>query len=184
MEEQKFQEFRGDFALLIEAGFVAVKQLDEISATRIFHSAQVINPTSTAPQIGLGYIALNKLEVKEATKIFEAVLKQEPDNYLAQTFLGICFLLNKPKRKQGEKIIKDAMEKSQDPTIQNLGAISLEWAEKDLKKLKSPFFNPSQEAKEEGNKNKKKTTWVLYVVKDVISCLMKKLKKSKSLKMT
>lgn len=156
MEEQKLQEFRSDFAMLIEAGFIAVKQLDEISATRIFHAARVINPTSTAPQIGLGYIALNKLEIKEATKIFEAVINQEPENYLAQTFLGICFLLNKPKRKQGEKIIKEAMEKATDPTIQNLGAISLEWAEKDLKKLKSPFFNSSQEVEEKGNKNKKK----------------------------
>lgn len=155
MDEQKLQEFRDDFPLLIEAGFVAVKQLDEMSASRIFHAAQAINPTSTAPQIGLGYIALNKLEVKEATRVFEAVLKQEPENYLAQTFLGICFLLTKPKRKKGEQLIKSAMEKSSDPTIKNLGAISLEWAEKDLKKSKSPFFSnpPGEEDKEEEKEN-------------------------------
>lgn len=145
MEEQKLQEFREDFALLIEAGFVAVKQLDEVSATRIFNSAQVMNPTSTAPQIGLGYIALNKLEIKDATRIFESVIKQEPENYLAQTFLGMCFLLNKAKRKKGEQLIREAMEKTDDPTVKNLGAISLEWAEKDLKKEKSPFFAQKQE---------------------------------------
>lgn len=145
MEERTLQEFREDFALLIEAGFVAVKQLDEISATRIFHAAKVMNPGSTAPQIGLGYIALNKLEVKEATKIFESVVKQEPENFLAQTFLGICFLLTKPKRKKGEQLIKEAMEKTDDPTIKSLGATSLEWAEKDLKnKDKAPFFVASQ----------------------------------------
>jgi hypothetical protein len=145
MEEQKLQEFRDDFALLIEAGFVAVKQLDEVSATRIFNAAQVMNPTSTAPQIGLGYIALNKLEIKDATRIFESVIKQEPENYLAQTFLGMCFLLNKAKRKKGEQLVRQAMEKTDDPTIKNLGTISLEWAEKDLKKEKSPFFAQKQE---------------------------------------
>lgn len=141
MVKQKIEDFKEDFSLLIEAGFVAVKQLDEISASRIFHAAQAISPNSTAPQIGLGYIALNKLEVKQATKIFEEVTEKEPENYLAQTFLGICFLLTKPKRKKGEKLIQEAMEKSSDPTIKNLGKISLQWAEKDLNELKSPFFN-------------------------------------------
>lgn len=152
MEEDKLEEFREDFALLIEAGFVAVKQLDEISATRIFHAAQVISKTSTAPQIGLGYIALNKLEVKQAAKIFESVIKQEPENYLAQTFLGICFLLSPQKRKKGQQLIRDAMEKTKDPTIKDLGAISLEWAEKDLSKkdkTKAPFFAASQPASTE-----------------------------------
>lgn len=156
MEEQKLQEFKEDFSLLIEAGFVAVKQLDEISATRIFQAAQAMSPTNTAPQIGLGYIALNKLEIKQAVKIFESVLAQEPDNYLAQTFLGMCFLLNKPKRKKGEKLINDAMEKTTDDTIKNLGAISLEWAEKDLKKKDklSPFFSKQEKEEEEEDNNK------------------------------
>jgi Flp pilus assembly protein TadD len=151
MDQEKLQEFRQDFALLIEAGFVAVKQLDETSAIRIFNAAQALNPTSTAPRIGLGYIALNKLEIKEATQIFEEVNKAEPDNYLARTFLGICCLLSK-KRKKGEKLIHEAMEKSPESTIKNLGAVSLEWAEKDLykKTSKAPFFGaPNQEASEE-----------------------------------
>jgi hypothetical protein len=152
MKEEKQRDFKEDFALLIEAGFVAVKQLDETSATRIFHAAQILNPESTAPEIGLGYIALNKLEIKEASRIFESVTKKEPNNYLAQTFLGVCFLLTKPKRKRGEKLIKDAIEKSDDPTIKNLGNISLEWADKDLNKLQkssSPFFSKNQEESEE-----------------------------------
>lgn len=141
MSKEKLDDFKEDFALLIEAGFIAVKQLDEISATRIFNAAQMLNPNSVAPQIGLGYIALNKLEIKQATRIFEDILRREPENHLAQTFLGMCYLLTKPKRKKGEKIIHDAMEKTSDPTIKNLGAISLEWAEKDLNKTKSPFFS-------------------------------------------
>lgn len=142
--EQLMQEFKEDYSLLIEAGFVAVKQLDETSATRIFTAAQVISPNNTAPQIGMGYIALNKLEIKEATRIFEEVVKKEPENYLAQTFLGICFLLNKPKRKKGEKLIQEAMSKTTEPTVKNLGELSLEWAEKDLKKQSAPFFTTKQ----------------------------------------
>ncbi len=138
--EEKLDSFKGDFSLLIEAGFIAVKQLDEVSASRIFHAAQVINPSSTAPQLGLGYIALNKLETKEATTLFEGILLKEPTNYLAQTFLGICHLLSKPKQKKGEQLIREAIEKTTDPTVKNLGQISLEWAEKDLKKEKAPFF--------------------------------------------
>jgi Flp pilus assembly protein TadD len=141
MDEDKMAEFKEDFALLIEAGFVAVKQSDEISATRIFKAAQALSPKNTAPQIGLGYIALNKLEIKEATRIFEEVTQADPENYLAKTFLGMCFLLTKGRQKKGEKIIKEAMEKTTDLTIKNLGALSLNWVEKDLaKKTKSPFF--------------------------------------------
>jgi predicted Zn-dependent protease len=149
MDDDRLDDFLDDFPLLIEAGFIAVKQLDEINATRIFNAAQAISPRSTAPQIGLGYIALNKLELKEATKLFEGVLSKEPDNLLAQTFLGISQLLNKNQRAEGEKLIRDAMEKSTDSTVKTLGAISLEWAEKDLKKKESPFFAVAEEKKGE-----------------------------------
>ena len=150
VQEDKLDDFRHDFALLIEAGFVAVKQLDETSARRLFEAAQVLKPDSTAPRIGLGYISLNKLEVKEASVIFEEVLKQEPDNYLAQAFLGISYLLVKAKRSKGEELINDACEKSDDPTIKNLCNLSLEWAEKDLKKRedKAPYFSSQKEKSE------------------------------------
>lgn len=142
--DEKISVFKEDFSLLIEAGFVAVKQLDAISSSRLFVAAQMVSPGHTAPQIGLGYIALNQLNVKEATHIFEHVIEKEPENHLAQTFLGMCYLLSKPKRKKGERIIKEAMEKSDDPTIKNLGEISLRWAEKDLTKAKAPFFEQAQ----------------------------------------
>lgn len=137
------EEFKQDFSLLIEAGFIAVKQLDAIGSSRIFVAAQMISPGHTAPQIGLGYIALNQLNVKEATHIFEVVVAKEPTNCLARTFLGMCYLLSKPKRKKGEKMIQEAMNETADPTIKNLGEISLKWAEKDLSKAKAPFFEPT-----------------------------------------
>lgn len=140
MDVVKLADFKSDFPLLIEAGFIAVKQLDEVSATRIFNAAMVLNPDHSAPKIGMGYIALNKLELKKATEIFEGVVEKEPENYLAITFLGICFLLNKQKRKKGEKLIQEAIEKSTDPTVKNLGNLALEWSSKDLSKSKAPFF--------------------------------------------
>ncbi len=146
--EEKIEELKEDFSLLIEAGFVAVKQLDAISSSRIFVAGQMISPGHTAPQIGLGYIALNQLNMKEATHIFEEINQKEPDNLLAKTFLGICYLLSKPKRKKGEKIIKDAIENTEDPTIKNLGEISLEWADKDLNKAKAPFFEQPKPEKD------------------------------------
>ena len=95
MDSIKLADFKEDFSLLIEAGFVAVKQLDEVSASRIFQAAALLNPEHSAPKIGIGYIALNKLEVKQATKIFEEITARDKDNLLAQTFLGICFLTHK-----------------------------------------------------------------------------------------
>ena len=141
MDEAIKAEFKEDFSLLIESGFVAVKQADEVSAKRIFTAAQTLSPMHTAPKIGMGYIALNKLQVKEATKIYEEVVALEPENYLAHVFYGICFLLTKGKIKKGEDIIKVAMEKTTDPTVKNLGKLSLEWAQKDLSKKNAlPFF--------------------------------------------
>jgi len=156
--EETLEKLKEDFSLFIEAGFVAVKQLDAISASRLFIAAQMISPKHTAPQIGLGYIALNQLKVKEATHIYEKITEEEPENYLAQTFLGICYLLSKPKRKKGEKIIKHAIEQSDDQTIKNLGEISLQWAEKDLKKMKSkaPFFQKKEQATSSQHEEKHK----------------------------
>jgi len=139
VDDVQMQEFDEDFALFIESGFVAVKQLDETSAARIFHAAQLISPKSTAPRIGLGWIALNKLEVKEAAAIFEKVVDQEPDNELARVFWGMSLMLQKPKRKIGEKLVQDVIAKTKDPTIKNLGELSLEWVRKDLTKKESPF---------------------------------------------
>lgn len=157
MAKTKIEHFTEDFSLFIEAGFIAVKQLDETCATRLFSAAKVLDPASTAPDIGLGYIALNKLDVGLAVKQFEKVLKKEPQNHLAKTFLGMSYLLTKPKQKEGEKLLKEAIESSDDPTIQNLGKVSLEWLEKDLKKEKPKApFTEEKEKKEEASEQRSK----------------------------
>jgi predicted Zn-dependent protease len=140
MAAKTLADFKSDFSLFLEAGFVAVKQLDETSARRLFQAAQVLSPESTAPLLGMGYIELNKLNVNEAMEIFQAIVSKEPENYLAQTFLGITYLLTKKQREAGEKMIQEVVKKTKDETIINLGKVALEWAEKDLTKLKSPFI--------------------------------------------
>ncbi|CDZ80870.1 hypothetical protein BN1013_01393 [Candidatus Rubidus massiliensis] len=129
-----------DFSLLIESGFVSVKQLDEISAINIFNAAQVLSPKHTAPQSGLGFIALNKLEVKKATDIYAQILEAEPNNHLAKAFLGICYLLAKPTRKKGEAVIAEVLEETDEESIKNLCITCSEWAKKDLNKEKAPPF--------------------------------------------
>lgn len=141
--------FDDDFSLFIEAGFVAVKQLDEKGARQVFHAAHVIRPDDPTPAIGLGYIALNKLETKEAAEIFKKVVEKHPDHHLAKTFLGMTYLLSKNKQVEGKKLIKDAMKDSDDETVKNLGKIALEWCEKDLGSRKAPFFASKKEDEEE-----------------------------------
>jgi tetratricopeptide (TPR) repeat protein len=148
-EKSLLDEFRDDYALFIEAGFVATKQLDEIAARRLFKVAQLLNPDNPASQLGIGYIALNKLQVADATKIFEGILKKDPEHHLAKALLGISFLLTKGKMKKGEKLILEAKEESDDPTVKNLADVSLEWMEKDLKKKAASLLVPAQDEEEE-----------------------------------
>lgn len=143
--ERKVALFKEDFSLILEAGFIAVKQNDEISARRLFQAAQEMSPLNTAPTIGVAYIELHKFELKKAVALYEKVLELEPDNTIAQTFLGICFLLTKNKFKKGEKLIQEAMEKTTDPTVKNLGVVSLEMAKDIAKKAKVPFFVEKKE---------------------------------------
>lgn len=149
-EKSLLEDFREDFALFIEAGFIAVKQLDEIAARRLFKTAELLNPDNLASQLGLGYVALNKLQIAEATKTFESILKKDPNHHLAQALLGICFLLTKNKRKKGEQLIEEAKAKSDDPTIHNLAEVCMDWAHKDLKaKALSPLVSSQEDDDEE-----------------------------------
>jgi len=131
-EENTLDYFSEDFALFVEAGFVAVKQLDEIAAKRLFKAAESLNPENPAPQLGLGYIALNKLRVKEATAIFEEILEKDPEHHLARALLGVAYLLTPDKKKEGEQLVVQAKESCDDPTIKNLAEVCLDWQKKDL----------------------------------------------------
>lgn len=140
LENDILEDFREDFGTLIEMGFVATKQGDEKSASDIFYAAATLDPDSPAPVVGIGYIHLNKLELEQAEEAFKEALVMDPEHHLAQAFLGISYLMDEEKRKEGERLLKDAVEKTDDPTIKELGSTSLQWATQDLKKSKAPFF--------------------------------------------
>ena len=131
-EENVLDFFAEDFSLFIEAGFIAIKQLDEIAARRLFKAAEILNSNNPASQLGFGYIALNKLRVSEAIAIFEAVVKKDSEHHLARALLGVSYLLTQDKKKKGEELLLEAREKSDDPTIKNLTQVCIEWLKKDL----------------------------------------------------
>jgi len=147
-EENPLDFFNEDFPLFIEAGFIAVKQLDDIAARRLFKAAEVLRPESSAPKLGLGYIELNKMRPQEASRIFESILEKEPKHSLAKALLGVSYLMTKDKKKKGEVLINEAKKESDDPTIQNLADVSLQWMKKDVKAAFSTPMAPSLEEKE------------------------------------
>lgn len=151
MAEDKLAPYRSDFGLMIEAGFVATKQLDETSAIRLFNAAALLDTESAAPIVGLGYIAMNKLEVKEAEKLFKKAIEMDPGHDLAKAFLGITYLLVEARRDEGKKLLNEAMENTEDPTIVNLVKTSMEWAESDLTKKRAPFFEGDEASEDETN---------------------------------
>ena len=126
---KEIEEFNQDFGLLVETGFVAVKQGDEDSAVKLFRAAQLIRPSSVEPQIGFGYIALNKLELKEAETIFNSVIEQRPDNDLARTFLGLVLMLAKTDPERGEKLVNETISTCKDASIVDFANTCLKWKE-------------------------------------------------------
>ncbi len=138
MSKDAYKNYKEDFLLLLEAGFIAVNAADEDSAFKLFKAAEVLKPESTFPKVGFGYMHLCKLELKQATKIFREVLDKEPDNEMAKTFLGICMTLIPNEVAAGEKSLKE-LTQSGDSSIQKLANIAIEFAEKFVKKSSSPL---------------------------------------------
>ncbi|MCH1429367.1 MAG: SctF chaperone SctG [Chlamydiales bacterium] len=128
-----------DFALFIELGFVAVKYGSEQICASLFTAAQAIDQEHSAPLMGHAYIALNKMELDKAKTIYKKVLDKEKDNRMAKMFLGICHVLDKKNVDEGEKMIQEALDGAEDPSVTNLGETSLDWIKKEFKGDKGMF---------------------------------------------
>lgn len=131
------QAYINDFLLFIEAGYVAVNQADEDSALKLFRAAELLEPQNTLPIIGFGYLHLHKLELKQAIEQFEKVLKKEPQNEMAKTFLGIAMSMMPNQVEKGEKILEQ-MNHSKDPLIKQLTDTALDFVERFVKKTPGP----------------------------------------------
>lgn len=151
------QQFKQDFALLVEAGFIAVKQGNTKAAQELFHAAAYIKPENSAPALGYGYIALHALNLKGAEKIFTDVLAKEPKNAMAKVLLGFTLLMPKflsvnraaaakqnPEEvkksvTRGRELLKEAVELGgNDPAVRSLASASEEMLAKVETYQKSP----------------------------------------------
>jgi len=135
-----------DFILLLEAGFIAVNQADEVSARRLFNAAAVLNPESTLPKVGIGYLHLHKLELKQACELFENALKEDPNNEMAKTFLGLSLGFTPKGVTKAEQILEGTAQ-SKDTLIHNLSVSALDFIDKFVKKEPSPYEGKKSKGK-------------------------------------
>lgn len=133
-----WKDYKEDFVLLLEAGFIAVNQADEDSALKLFKSAELLSPDNNQLcKLGLGYLHLHKLDLKQACKCFEEVLEADPNNEMARAFLGISMSLAPASLERGEKILEETHD-SKDPMIKKLSDTAIDFVDKFLKKTPTP----------------------------------------------
>lgn len=136
-----WHDFKKDWILLLEAGFIAVNQADEDAALKLFKAAELLKPDNALPKVGFGYLHLHKLELKQACKMFEEALEIEPANDMAKALLGISMSMAPTSLEKGEKILEQTL-KSHDPLIKSLSVTALDFVDQFLKKAPSPIEGP------------------------------------------
>jgi uncharacterized membrane-anchored protein len=141
------KKYKDHFIVFAEAGFIAVNQADEDSATKLFKAASLIDPKNLLPKVGMGYLHLCKLELKQACKVFDEILKEEPHNDMAKTFLGLCMSLNPAEVKQGEKLLEETKGHTKDANVKTLATSALEFIEKFIKKAPTPAEGQAKKEK-------------------------------------
>ena len=132
-----WKDYKDDFILFLEAGFIAVNQADEDAALKLFRAAEMLNPQNQLPKVGFGYLHLHKLDVKKACKMFEEVLEAEPNNEMAKALLGISMSFGPTSVAGGEKILHETAH-SKDPMIQKLSNTAIDFVERFVKKSPTP----------------------------------------------
>jgi lipopolysaccharide biosynthesis regulator YciM len=150
----QLQKYKDDFVLLLESGFIAASQTDEDAATKLFRAAQILQPENVMPKVGYGYIHLLKLELNQACKKFEEVLKSDPHNEMARAMLGLSTSLTVKEADKGEKILKEAMKNTNDPSVKNMASTAIDFVEKYVKKQPTPVQGQTQKGKTEKKKGK------------------------------
>lgn len=88
-----FEQYQEDFALLFEAGMVAVKQGDEDSAKKLFAALEVLRPQHHGASMGRGLIALHKMDLVTAEEIFSGLLAQDENYDSATAFLALTHMM-------------------------------------------------------------------------------------------
>jgi cytochrome c-type biogenesis protein CcmH/NrfG len=133
-------DYKEDFVLLLEAGFVAIEYMDGDGASKLFQGALLLNPEHSAPKIGLAAVAIHKLETKKSNQILEEILAKEPQNYRAAALLGISYILSATHVEKAEHLLKEAMTKADDPATRRLGELWIQVLEKGVRKSDAPAY--------------------------------------------
>jgi predicted TPR repeat methyltransferase len=126
-------KYKEQYILFLEAGFIAVNQMDEEAAIRLFNAAKVLNPHAMLTEIGFGYLHLCKLELTKAIQHFGKVIEADPTNDMAKTFLGIALTMTKSQVGEGEKIL-ETLAKSKDKDVSHLSKDALDFVDRFVKK--------------------------------------------------
>ncbi|MCB1115798.1 MAG: hypothetical protein KDK71_04940 [Chlamydiia bacterium] len=127
-----------DFFLFLEGGFIAINQADEEAAEKMFKACALLRPDNSLITVGLGYLHLHKLELSKAIEYFKAVIDKEPDNAMAQTFLGIAMSLTPDQVTEGEKVLEKALKNSDDDDVKKVANTTLEFVDHYVKKTGAP----------------------------------------------
>lgn len=132
-----WKQYKEDFVLFLESGYIAVNQADEDAALKLFKAAELLEPKNVLPKVGFGYLHLHKLELKQSIKAFEEALEMDPSNEMARAFLGIALSMAPTSTTKGEKILHETV-KSKDPLIKKLSDTAIDFVEKFIKKEPGP----------------------------------------------
>lgn len=103
--------FKEDFALLFEAGMVAVKQGDEASAKALFQALQVLDPEHTAHELGSGLLHLHKMELTKAEVLFRAIVEKDPENWSAKAFLSLTLMMIVLQQGSSFEVRRESLER-------------------------------------------------------------------------
>lgn len=127
------EKYKDHFILFIEAGFIAVNQMDETSALRLFHAAKLINPHASINDLAMGYYHLCRLEITKCLEHLDRLLKHEPNNEIAKSFKAMALALSTDRVKEGHKILEE-LKQSHNKDVEQFSHQGLEFIEKFVKK--------------------------------------------------
>ena len=154
-KEELFFPFIEDFSLFIQAGFMAIYQADEDSATKLFMAAQLLRPDHPIPHIGYGYIALYKLDSQGVRMATKPVLEKEPSHSVARTLVALSDLLEGKEDGTLSPLeeLATVAKQSEDPLIEKIFSLMTDWSkERERARIenRSPMEMMREEQEREG----------------------------------
>ena len=141
-------EFKQDLSLFVETGLIAIKQGDEESAKKLFNAVGILDPQNPAKKLGFGLIALHKMDIPNAQKSFTEVISADKNNWRAQSFLALSYILSTLQDgsdqqkiealKKGSELAKEVLANSKDESDKQLAQSLIDWQTEMVEKMAKP----------------------------------------------